>query len=185
MPRSVTPPFVLLAAVFFGVFSVFVPAAYAGPPLICHPVEIGGAASLPWGSGPGWNTPLPSYDRGHLVADTLALLSPATPIRVRMETLRRATVYAMEDPARGRELLARLEARTRGGDPGFDRAQALFDAGYLIESFKQARMITGRDIVDPSRDGEAMVSQARQGHERDPDMAYAAELIASGKPKGR
>ncbi len=167
------------------VLAVFAPAAQAGPPLICHPVDIGAAASLPWGSGPGWNTPQPAYDRARLVSDTLALLSPATPVRVRMETLRRATVYAMSDPERGRELLTRLEARVREGAPGSDNALALFDAGYLIETLKQARVITGRDIVDPSRDGQAMVGKARQGREKDPDMAYAAELIASGKPKTR
>src|SRR6266571_6413499 len=153
----------------------------AGPPLICHPVDIGDAASLPWGSGPGWNTPLPGYDRARLVTDALALLSPAAPIRVRMETLRRATVYAMGDPDRGRELLARLEARAREGGPGSDGALALFDAGYLIESFKQARVITGRDIVDPSRDGEAMVREARHRRDKDPDLEYAVGLIASGK----
>ena len=175
----------LPAYVAIVVLAVFAPAAQAGPPLICHPVEIGGAASLPWGSGPGWNTPQPGYDRTRLVSDTLELLSPSTPVRVRMETLRRATVYAMNDPERGRELLTRLEARTRVDDSGFDRALALFDAGYLIETLKQARQITGRDIVDPARDGQAMVGQARQGREKDPDMAYAAELIASGRPKAQ
>lgn len=181
MTRSVK----LLSASLAVVFAVFVPAAEAGPPLICHPVDIGGAASLPWGSGPGWNTPLPGYDRARLVGDTLALLSPATPVRVRMETLRRATVYVMNDPERGRELLARLEARVRDGGSGSGHDLALFDAGYLIESFKQARVITGRDIVDPARDGEAMVSAARQGREKDPDMAYAVDLIASGKPRSK
>ena len=173
------------ASLAVAVFAVFVPAAQAGPPLICHPLEIGGAASLPWGSGPGWNTPLAAYDRARLVGDTLALLSPATPIRVRMETLRRATIYAMADPDRGRELLARLEARAREGGPGADNALALFDAGYLIETLKQARLITGRDIVDPARDGESMVRVARQRREKDQDMAYAADLIASGKSKAQ
>ena len=158
-------------------------AAQAGPPLICHPLEIGGAASLPWGSNPGWNTPQPRYDRSRLVSDTLALLTPATPIRVRMETLRRATVYVMRDPDRARELLSRLEERAHRGASGTDGALALFDAGYLVETFKQARIITGRDIVDPARDGEAMVREARQRREKDPDMEYAVGLIASGKPK--
>jgi hypothetical protein len=163
---------------------VLAPAAVqAGPPLICHPVDIGGAASLPWGSGPGWNTPQPGYDRTRLVKDTLALLSPSARIRVRMETLRRATVYAMSDPDRGRELLARLEERARDGGPGEGGGLALFDAGYLIEAYKQARIITGRDIVDPARDGEAMVQEARQRREKDPDMEYAVGLIASGGPK--
>jgi hypothetical protein len=155
----------------------------AGPPLICHPVDIGAAPSLPWGSGPGWNTPQSGYDRTRLVKDTLAVLSPSAPIRVRMETLRRATVYAMGDPDRGRELLARLEERARDAGPGEGGALALFDAGYLIEAYKQARIITGRDIVDPARDGAAMVREARHRREKDPDMEYAVGLIASGGPR--
>jgi hypothetical protein len=157
-------------------------AATAGPPLICHPVDIGGARSLPWGSGPGWNTPQPGYDRSRLVNDTLSLLTPSASIRVRMETLRRATVYAMGDPGRGRELLARLEERARDAGPGEGGALALFDAGYLIEAYKESRVITGRDIVDPARDGEAMVREARHRREKDPDMEYAVDVIASGKP---
>jgi hypothetical protein len=180
MTRSVR-----LLSASLAVFVLAPAAVQAGPPLICHPVDIGAAPSLPWGSGPGWNTPQPGYDRARLVKDTLALLSPATPIRVRMETLRRATVYAMGDADRGRELLARLEERARDGGPGEGVALALFDAGYLIEAYKQARIITGRDIVDPARDGEAMVRQARQGREKDPDMEYAVGLIASGKPKAK
>jgi hypothetical protein len=96
-----------------------------------------------------------------------------------METLRRATVYAMDDPDRGRELLARLEERVRDGGSGSDGALALFDAGYLIEAYKQARTITRRDIVDPARDGEAMVREARHRREKDPDIEYAVGLIAS------
>jgi len=176
-----TRPVRLLSAFLALVLS---PAAvHAGPPLICHPVDIGGAASLPWGSGPGWNTPQPGYDRSRLVNDTLALLTPSAPIRVRMETLRRATVYAMRDPDRARDLLARLEARAGEKAPGEGGGLALFDAGYLIEAYKQARIITGRDIVDAGRDGEAMVREARQRRDKDPDMEYAVGLIASGKPK--
>ena len=160
-------------------------AAQAGPPLICHPVDTGGAASLPWGSGPGWNTPQQGYDHTRLVNDTLALLTPSTPIRARMETLRRATVYVMRDPDRARELLGRLEERARDGRPGEGGVLALFDAGYLIETYKQARIITGRDIVDPARDGEAMVREARQRRDKDPDMEYAIGLIASGKPNAK
>lgn len=162
---------------------VFAPAAVqAGPPLLCHPVDIGGAPSLPWSSGPGWNRPQPGYDRTRLVNDTLAVLSPSAPIRVRMETLRRATVYVMDDPGRARELLARLEERARDAGPGSDGALALFDAGYLIEAYKESRIITGRDLIDPSREGETMVREARHRREKDPDIEYAVGLIASGKP---
>src|SRR5437667_464617 len=72
----------------------------AGPPLICHPLDIGGAKSLPWiggdrPSGADWRGVDPNYNLGQLVVDTLALLTPDTPVLVRMETMRRATVYAV------------------------------------------------------------------------------------------
>src|SRR2546429_8323872 len=74
----------------------FTTTAFAGPPLICHPIEIGQAKSLPlidWNQkGTG------SYDLKNLSRDTLAILNPSTPVLVRMETLRRATLYARQDP---------------------------------------------------------------------------------------
>jgi hypothetical protein len=68
--------------------------AFAGPPLICHPIEIGAAPSLPWSSAPGWNGALGSYDLARLSDDTVSLLTPQTPVDVRRETLRRAALYA-------------------------------------------------------------------------------------------
>ncbi len=65
----------------------------AGTPLICHPYAIGNAKSLP-GSDGDWKGVNPSYDRANLVRGTLALLTPETPLIVRMETLRRAAIYA-------------------------------------------------------------------------------------------
>lgn len=32
-------------------------AAEAGPPLICHAFDAGSSTLLPWGQGPGWDTP--------------------------------------------------------------------------------------------------------------------------------
>src|SRR5256885_6871456 len=68
--------------------------ALAGPPLVCHPFEIGNARSLPW-SGAQWRDVDKNYDISRLVEDTLRVLTPETPVLVRMETLRRATVYAV------------------------------------------------------------------------------------------
>ena len=48
----------------------------AGPPLICHPFATGTESVLPWGTGPGWNTPDRRYDVQRLTADTLRLLTP-------------------------------------------------------------------------------------------------------------
>src|SRR6202165_4422637 len=109
--------------------------ALAGPPLICHAIDIGAAQSLPWTSS-GWNlSGQETYDVSRVVPDTLALLVPSTPVLVRMETLRRATLYAQQRAAVAKELLLRLEAKTRENPKD---ALAAFDFGYLAESYKQA-----------------------------------------------
>src|SRR5690349_3238185 len=83
--------------------------ALAGPPLICHPFDIGGAKSLPWSGGKDWSDADPSYDVAHLSEDTLALLKPGVPVLVRMETMRRAAIYAARQAGLAEDLLARLE----------------------------------------------------------------------------
>src|SRR5215470_8188749 len=139
--------------------------AMAGPPLICHPFEIGNARSLPWG-GTEWRAVNHDYDINRLVGDALALLGPETPIIVRMETIRRATVYsvwgmrdykvgyAAKDLSVAGELLSRLKARAAdAGIKGRAHALALFDFGYLVESYRQSlppdsQMISGLDGYD-------------------------------------
>ena len=71
--------------------------ALAGPPLLCHPFDIGAAKSLPWDGAQGWSKGSADYPLGRLVTDTEAILQPATPVLVRMETLRRAAIYASRD----------------------------------------------------------------------------------------
>src|SRR5688572_32183869 len=116
--------------------------AFAGTPLICHPYTIGAAKSLP-GSDGDWKGVNPNYDRTNLVRDTLALLTPETPVIVRMETLRRAAIYATagmrgwgeksgfndEDRAHTSALLEKLRARAESAS-GAERALALFDVGF-------------------------------------------------------
>jgi hypothetical protein len=68
----------------------FTTSAQAGPPLICHPIEIGQAKSLPWVD---WNQKASGgYDLKNLTRDILAILDSDTPVLVRMETLRRVTI---------------------------------------------------------------------------------------------
>ena len=59
-----------------------------------------------------------SYPIKQLTGETLALLTPATPIIVRMETLRRAALYATKDPAVARALLTTLldRAKAKGAE---------------------------------------------------------------------
>ena len=112
--------------------------ALAGPPLICHTINIGSAASLPWSSDT-WNlSGKENYDLNRLAGDTLALLDANTPVLVRMETLRRATLYAQRDPKIAKELLLKLSARATANDRD---ALAAFDFGYLIECYKQANWL--------------------------------------------
>jgi hypothetical protein len=168
--------------------------AQAGPPLICHAIEIGQAKSLPWISH-NWNlSGSETYDTKNLVRDTLEILGPNTPVLVRMETLRRATLYARKDPAAAKELLARLHARaTSAESSGHPDALAWFDVGYLAETYKQwigqKWMRVSNDEQNPAAgvDGYALVKKAlalpgtsQKGD--DPQMEFAAALITLSGP---
>lgn len=163
--------------------------AEAGPPLICHAFEIGQAKSLPWISH-NWNlTGGENYDTKNLVRDTLEILGPHTPVLVRIETLRRATLYARKDPVTAKELLARLHARaTSAESSGHPDALAWFDVGYLAETYKQwigqPWMRVSKDEQNPAAgvDGYAMVKKALALRGPDPQMEFAAALVALSGP---
>lgn len=160
--------------------------ALAGPPLICHPISIGRAASLPWPSDGGSVVGLQDYDVSHLVADTLSLLGSNTEVLVRMETLRRATIYAQRNPSIAKELLLRLHARTAAN--GQD-ALAAFDFGYLVECYKQAQLARNEGLTawrhtewsNPATnlDGYISVKNAIRMRGDDAEMEFAAALISS------
>jgi hypothetical protein len=170
--------------------AVIAAPALAGPPLICHAIEIGSAQSLPWTSS-GWNlTGQENYDVSRLVPDTLALLAPSTPVLVRMETLRRATLYAQQRSAVAKELLLRLEGRTRENPKD---ALASFDFGYLAEAYKQASWLQEHtDWLKASQSGDtghANIAAGVNGYEwvqkaialrgSDPQMEFAAALMTT------
>jgi hypothetical protein len=154
---------------------------FAGPPLICHPYAIGNAKSLP--AGDDWHGVSKNYDRQNLVRDTLALLTPQTPILVRMETLRRAAIYATaemrgwdkgayttEDRALAAALLNALRERTTDADQT-KRALALFDAGFFAETLRQTNM-------DPKLDGYALMTKAAELRGSDPEVEFALALAS-------
>ena len=169
-----------VAAVLLG-FTTF---AQAGPPLICHPIEIGQAKTLPWvdlnyqkGSG--------GYRPENLTRDTLAILDSNPSVLVRMETLRRATIYARQDPQVAKELLTRLHARAANSDAGNFGAFAWFDVGYLAETYKQW-MGKGEPNPAKSFDGYGWVRKAISLRGSDPEMEFAAALITlSGSERDR
>jgi hypothetical protein len=169
--HSLSRTAISIVAVVLGFSTV----ALAGPPLICHPIAIGQAKSLPWvdlnyRKGDG------SYDLKDLTPDTLAILDTNPSVLVRMETLRRATIYARQDPQVAKELLTRLHARAANSAAGNAAALAWFDVGYLVETYKRWM----GDGPNPAKglDGYGWVKKAISLRGADPEMEFAAALIA-------
>jgi len=167
--------------------ALFATPALAGPPLICFPFQTDSGKLIAWGTGSGWNTPDRSYDIRKLVADTTAVLTPDAPLLTRMENMRRAAIYAMRDPEIAQQLLKsvmdRALATTTDG-------RAWFDAGYLIETYKQAAAI--REISNPELrawaavdetlrvDGYNWVKKAMAMTPPNAEMEFAASLMTQG-----
>lgn len=184
---------VLKLAAGVAVFAAMSGTAWAGPPLICHPFDAGSTPLLPWGSGPGWNTPDRSYDVQKLTADTLRLLTPTAPVLARMEIMRRATIYAGQDRKVAAALLKAVVDRTKSAPAGSNDAMVWFDAGYLIESYRQNE---GTARFNMLADSEPLLSEFRsapRGAEgygfvlkalhfagQNPEMEFAAFLMQRG-----
>ena len=175
-----------LAAVFL---TVTASSALAGPPLLCHPFDIGSSPSLPWDGSSAWWQGRTDYNLRNLVADTEAILIPSTPVIVRMETLRRAALYASLDAKVAERLLSSITARANSSAQGAPAASALFDAGYLTETYKQIALLRGeRQFADRARtiagvvgstDGTAMINRAITQRPDDASMRFAAALVAA------
>ena len=112
--------------------------AKAGPPTLCHPLKLGDAASIPFGTG--------AFDRGSLaqtevVARTVEVLNSSTEATVHQETLRRAYVYLgfgeQHNPRELNRLVTALKDRTLSAEapaqPLENRKRALcwFDLSVL------------------------------------------------------
>lgn len=175
-----------------GVLVTVAGAAEAGPPLICHAFDAGSAPLLPWGKGQSWDSPDASYDVTRLTADTLRLLSPDAPILARMENMRRATIYAARNRAAAGELMSAVMKRAQAA-AGSNDPLAWFDAGYLVESYRQASHIYKWDMLtkvertkwtlrdEPNGvDGYALVQKAITMAGSSAEMEFAASLMKDG-----
>lgn len=140
-------------------------AALAGPPLICQPIDISDAKSLPWTKVQGWNGADPKYDAaGSLTKDTLVLLQASTPLPVRMETMRRAAIYAARNEALAEQLTARLIARVADAEASGQRnPDVWFDAGYFVETLRQVTYIYRYDMLTPAERAEWKVRGGKLG----------------------
>jgi len=157
--------------------------AWAGPPLICHAFDIGSAKSLPWASH-DWNlNGGENYDTKNLPDDTIAILDRSFKATlVHMETLRRATLYARKDPVAAKQLLLKVTARAEASEnSAHPDAWAIFDAGYLAETYKQW---LGEGARNPANgvDGYAFLKKALAMSGDDAQMEFAAALITLGGP---
>ena len=164
----------------------------AGPPLLCHPYEIGQASSLPW-QGREWWPGRRDYNVANLVSETMAILTPSAPVVVRMETMRRAVIYATRDRAVAEQLLAAVLGRARTLEAqGKPDANAWLDAAYLTEALREvgdlARMSDNSPFVGSVRrvdgltaglDGYAFILKSLDLRPGDPSIEFAAALIAT------
>ena len=176
--RTLSHLMIAAATVLFG----FTSPAIAGPPLICHVIQIGDAKSLPW-VDLNYQKQSGGYDLKNLTPDTLAILQSDAPVLVRMETLRRATIYARQDPQVAKELLTRLRARAADSDlAGRTDPLAWFDVGYLAAAYNEW-FETGTKNPANGLDGYAWVEKALRLRGPDPQMEFAAALITIMVPK--
>lgn len=179
-----------------GIIAVLSVTAIARPALagrcapLCRAFEIGDARSLPWGTE--WWRGRPDYNLANLVSDTEALLGPSTPVIVRVETIRRTSIYASSDRKVAEQLFTRLMERARAAEQaGRPDALAFFDAAYVANTLyqigefddvpevrEQSRRVNGlvRDV-----DAYALVKKSLALRQDDPELQFGAALIASLK----
>jgi hypothetical protein len=175
--------------------------AFAGPPLLCHPFDIGAAQSLPWSGKSSWFDTKRDYDVRKLADDTVGLLTPATPIIARMETLRRAAIYASNDALAAKQLFLIVSDRARAAErAGKPDALATFDAGYLAATLQELAKLSdfmdshaSRDLTSlrikgqaltalvTGVDGYALVKKSLDARGADPSIEFAAALISASR----
>jgi len=183
----------MLTAIFVCTTFALARDAAAGPPLVCHPFISGSSPLLPWGDAKDWLATAPGYDVGRLTEDTLRLLTPDAPVLARMENMRRAVIYAAHDRRAAADLLAAVLTRalTVAADGRADR-MAWFDAGYLIETVRQAHHAFEWNMLSPAEraawtlgrppdvGGYLFVRRAMSIGSPSAEMEFAASLMTEG-----
>ncbi|HKD99685.1 MAG TPA: hypothetical protein VKE69_01640 [Planctomycetota bacterium] len=147
--------------------------------LIATAFAVGDERSLPWGSSV--LEPDAAYDRARVVDDTLDVLKTAKSVSLRMETLRRATIYVGSDRARATELLAKLGWMALDAEAAKNAAWAkgaCFDAGFLAACYAQAKVDVGwKPAVEDGVQGWAWIRRAIDLGADDPSVRLAASLV--------
>lgn len=166
-----------LGIIFLVGFIVAISSTFAGPPSICHPVDIGEAKSIPWGDGAFSQER--GYSKSDVIDDTIEVLENSDSAMVHMETLRRATLYLDRRTEQATTLLAKLLARTLDSETK-PKANALawFDAGYLSQCYDQVGIDTGvtcgkyRGVI-----GYGWIKKALAINENDAELQFGAAMV--------
>ena len=180
-PNTAVTRIVARLALLCLVTAIFSATAIGGPPAICHPIDIGNARSLPWGSDAFERNN--SYDRNVLAKDAIELLNGSDSALVHMETLRRATLYLEEDPANAARLLSKLMARALDAEASRKPSPlAWFDAGYFAQSLHQMGMdrAKGSGIDVGVAEGVVGYGWVRKAIELDPgnaELQFGAAVV--------
>ena len=120
----------------------------AGPPLLCFPLDVGGAATLPFG-GDGFDVKS-DLTTEEVVKLTRTLLEKSDDPLVHMETLRRATIWFMsKDEAAAAKFRAQLAEGTLlaaaatgdGAARAHHEAMRWFDLGYFQAAARQGGVL--------------------------------------------
>lgn len=149
----------------------------AGPPLLCFPYEIGSAKSLPWGKDAFKKSE--SYDASKVIEDAVALLKAEKSTLVRMETIRRATLYIEKDSGRAHVLVTKLhEAAKELEEAGKASAAAWFDCGFAAATLSQSGChVKGLPMSERGAPGTAQIKKALGMTPNDAAMHFGAALV--------
>ncbi|MCH8823994.1 MAG: hypothetical protein IH984_10840 [Planctomycetes bacterium] len=163
--------------IFLVGFIVAISSTYAGPPAICHPVDIGNAKSIPWGDSAFDKKR--GYSKSEVIDDTVNILNNSHSALVHMETLRRATLYLDRNTKQATTLLAKLMAKTLDSETKQNaNALAWFDAGYLAQCYDQLGIDT--DVIcgkDQGVIGYAWIKKAIAINENDAQLQFGAAMV--------
>ena len=182
-----------------GAFVVIAAFSLACAPVIAgyvtwliHPFDIGKAESLPWGAHS--SSGRTDYNLANLIPDTEALLTPSTPIVVRLETLRRAVIYASRDRQVAEQLLRRFTERAFASEHAASRdGLAFLDAAFVIDALWQVGQHSNPPFTELARqvrglaggaEGYELVKKGLALHPDDPAYEFGAALIAGVRRLG-
>jgi hypothetical protein len=114
-----------------------------------------------------------------VLEQTLKHLAPGVETIVRMETARRAALHLLDNSAAAKELVLRLCVRALEAQAsGKPNAEAWFDAGYAIATFRQVSMEWTKDLGNSEGiPGFMFVKKALELNQTDAAMHFAAALM--------